>query len=222
MTGPPQLEPGPAVVVEDDPPPVVRALANDLRARLGDSEFAIATARARGTIEVGDRASPQAAAIELGDGEIRIAHGRRAAAEVRASVDLRSGGEPTIDGETANPLLAEWARELLGADPEPWPEAAARCWRVLTGMAGAPEALLVVDLEDDEELRLGTPAGRAYELHGGPEALAAVLSGRRSLVDAAFAGEVFVRGTFAELSVLSGAGFRVRYGEDAFVGGTRG
>ena len=39
-----------------------------------------------------------------------------------------------------------------------------------------------------------------------------MLGGRTPLVDAAFAGKVFVRGTFPQLSVLSGAGFRIRYG----------
>ncbi len=34
-----------------------------------------------------------------------------------------------------------------------------------------------------------------------------MLSGRAALIDAAFEGKVFIRGTFAELSVLTGACF---------------
>ena len=168
MTGAPQTDPPPptpiAVRVEADPPPVVRALANDLVARLTDPEFAEATATARGTVNVSDRATPQAATIELGEGGIRVGRGLAEGADVRVSLDLRGGGEPTLDGEAENPRLALWAHELLGVEPDPWPEAATRFWAVLSTMAGAPEVLRVVDVDSGDELWLGAREGRAYEL----------------------------------------------------------
>ena len=88
-----------------------------------------------------------------------------------------------------------------------WHEAADRYWSVLSEMPGAPRALRVVDLESGEERALGD--GRAYEIHGSREALLEVLSGRAPLIDAAFEGTVFIRGTFAELSVLTGACFAI-------------
>jgi hypothetical protein len=42
-----------------------------------------------------------------------------------------------------------------------------------------------------------------------------VLTGRAPLIVAAYEGIVFIRGSFPELSVLTGAGFAVRYGRDA-------
>ena len=88
-----------------------------------------------------------------------------------------------------------------------WGEAADRYWSVLSAMPGAPSALRLVELGGGEERALGE--GRAYEIHGSPEALLEVLSGRAPLIDAAFEGRVFIRGTFSELSVLTGACFAI-------------
>jgi hypothetical protein len=198
---------------------VVRALANDLRARLRDSAFAEATGRARGTILVSDAQTPQFATIRIDEHGVLLSHDSAAAADLRASVDLRRGGPPVLEGEGEHPALADWLHNLLTAPLAAWPDAAERFWSVLATMAGAPEALVVVESESGEERRYGTPAGRAYELHGSGEGLAEVLCGRVPLVDAALAGKVFVRGSFPQLSVLSGAGFRIRYGDDQGGGG---
>jgi hypothetical protein len=95
---------------------------------------------------------------------------------------------------------------LSDATPD-WPEAADRYWSVLSEMPGAPSGLRIVDLGSGEERAHGD--GRAYEIHGSSEALLEVLSGRAPLIDAAFEGKVFIRGTFAELSVLTGACFAI-------------
>ena len=81
-------------------------------------------------------------------------------------------------------------------------------------MRGAPEGLLVVNLDTGDERRFGAEGG-AYEIHGPTAGLVAVLTGRARLIDAAYEGIVFIRGSFPELSVLTGAGFAVRYGRDA-------
>jgi hypothetical protein len=198
--------------VEDDPPPVVRALAADLAARLADPGFAARSSPLRGSVGLRDTETPQAATIRLDDEGIEVAHGCAVDAELRATVDLRRGTDAALEGADEHRQLARWLSDLLAAPLPAWPDAAARFWSILAAMPGAPEALLVVELESGEERRFGNPEGPAYELHGGADNLAEVLSGRVALVDAAFAGAVFVRGTFPELSVLSGAGFRLRYG----------
>jgi hypothetical protein len=218
VTGPSQTDPqraataAVAVRIEDDPPPVVRALANDLRARVSDPAFAEATATTHGTVVVGDAETPQSATLRIDEHGVLISHGAADAADLRATVDLRGDGPPTLEGEGEHPALGEWLRDLLSAPLPAWPEAAARFWAVLATMPGAPEALLVVELPGGEQRRYGAPNGRAYELYGSAAGLAEVLGGRTPLVEAAFAGKVFVRGTFPQLSVLSGAGFRIRYG----------
>lgn len=218
MTGPSESDPRPrdaapiALAIEADPPPVIRALAADLAVRLEDAAFAGLTSRARGTVSLSDADTPQAAVIRLDGQRVHLTHGFADDADIRATVALHGGAEPVLEGETEDPELADWLRQMLAAPPVPWPEAAARFWSVLAPMPGAPEALLVVATDCAEERRFGAPNARAYELHGGADGLTAVLCGRVPLVDAAFAGSVFVRGSFPELSVLSGAGFRIRYG----------
>ena len=78
-------------------------------------------------------------------------------------------------------------------------------------MPGAPPALLVAD-DAGQSRRFGAEDGDAYEIQGSPEALVRVLTGRLPLLDAAHGGEVAIRGSFPAISVLTGAGFRVRYG----------
>ncbi len=217
MTRPNQTDPRPpgaagiTLQIEDDPPPVVRALGNDLAARLQDRAFAEATCRARGAVSLRDVSTPQSATIRIGEQAITVTHGFAETAELRAKVDLRGMGEPELQGAGQHPELADWLRSLLNATLPEWPEAAERFWSVLSGMAGAPAALRVVDLQTGEDRRYGSESGRQYELHGQADGLVEVLTGRVPVVDAAFVGRVFVRGSFPELSVLSGAGFRVRY-----------
>jgi hypothetical protein len=198
--------------VEEDPPPVVRALARDLASRLSDRGFSEATAGLVGTVSLRDAATPQAATIRLRGDSIALVHGEGGTADIHATVSLGEPGEPELDGATEHPELAEWLRALLAPERVGWEEAAAGFWQALHEMAGAPGALRVVELESGAERRFGSPEGYAYELHGRSEELAAVMTGRVPVVDAAFTGRVFVRGSFAELSVLAGAGFRVRYG----------
>jgi hypothetical protein len=220
VTGPRQTDPrrpdaaGVALQVEADPPPVVRAFANDLAARLRDPAFADETRRVRGTVSLQDASTPQAATIRLGDRGVTLAHGFAETAELRAEVDLRGTAEPELEGAGEHPELAQWLHSLLSAQPPEWPRAAERFWSVLSPMPGAPGALRVVDLKTGDEHRFGSERGRAYELHGPTDDLVDVLTGRVPVVDAAFAGRIFVRGSFPELSVLSGAGHRVRYGLD--------
>ncbi len=218
MSDPSQIEARPAgtggieLRVEDDPPPVVRALARDLAARLSDPAFVEATADLVGTVSLRDAATPQAVTIRLTGDSIALAHGSSEIADLRATVSLGEPGEPRLEGAAEHSELAQWLRALLSPAPVGWEEAAALFWSALVGIDGAPAALRVVELESGAERRYGSHEGYAYELHGRAEELAAVLSGRAPVVDAAFAGRVFVRGSFAELSVLAGAGFCVRYG----------
>ena len=221
MSGPTQtdhqpLRPGGIEVrVEENPPPVVAALRNDLAARLEDDAFAEKTRRVRGVVSLRDANTPQAATITIGDHGVELRHGFESGAEVRADLDLRGAGGAEIEGADEHPELAGWLRALLDAPAPEWPQAAARFWETLSSMAGAPDALRVVELESGEERWFGSRHGPAYEIHGPAEGLVEVFSGRLPVVDAAFAGKVLLRGTFPQLSVLTGAGFRVRYGPRA-------
>ena len=206
------------VSMEDDATPLVRAIARDLAAHLEDPSFAEATEGIEGTFGLADASTPQALTLRLGGGRVSLSHGLAADAKLTATVALERVGEaePELAGAAARPELAHWLSALLEPPASSWPQAAARFWAVLEGMSGAPLALLVVELEGGERRRYGAEDGPAYELHGPPHSLVNVLTGRVPLIDAAFEGAVFVRGSFAELSVLTGAGFTIRYGSEGW------
>jgi hypothetical protein len=202
------------ISVEPDPPPAVRALANDLAARLSEPAFATLTEGLRGVVSVEDADTPQAVTVNLAADRLELTHGRADDADLRARCAF-AGAErdpPELDGGDEHPALAEWALALLQSPAPDWEREAERFWSILSRLTGAPEALLVVERESDAAKRLGATGGRAYEIHGSAAQLAAVLGGRVPLIEAAFDGVVHVRGTFPELSVLTGAGYEARYG----------
>jgi hypothetical protein len=204
----------PRISVEADPPPAVRALAQDLAARLREPAFATMTERLRGVVLVEDTDTPQAVTVRLGADRLELAPGRANNHDLRV-LSAFAGTErdpPRLHGGEEHPDLAEWARALLTSPAPDWERAAERFWSILRKLTGAPEALLVVERDSGAEKRLGATEGRAYEIQGNAAHLAAVLSGRVPLIEAAFDGLVYVRGSFPELSLLTGAGYEARYG----------
>jgi hypothetical protein len=199
--------------VEDDAPPLVRATREELAPRLENPAFAEATAGLHGVIAIRTPAG-EAATLRVADGAVSIAHGVADDADLVAEVELDriEGGVSAVSGEAEHPRLAQWLRALLDRSGVAWPDAGERFWAVLAEMPGAPAALRVVDIESGNERRYGAGDRRAYEIHGAAGELCAVLTGRAPLIDAAFEGRVHVRGSFPELSVLTGAGFALRYG----------
>ena len=206
---------GIAVSVEDDPPPIVRALANDLGAALADTSFAEATHAATGVVAVRSALTPQAATVKLGGGRVELVHGVDGNADVTATTDSSEDGGAAIEGPAE---LAGWAARLLDPPLPSLPEAAERFWSVLSSRPGAPDALLVVEPRDGEQHRFGADEGRTCELHGDGDGLLTVLTGRASAIEAAFIGAIRIRGTFPDISVLSGAGYEIRYGNGALDG----
>ena len=211
----PPAEPGRiAVSTEAEPTPMVSALAADLRACLADPGFLERTATLEGTVALRDSETPQAATLSLGAGSVAIAHGAAEEADLIATVTLPLGsGTPGEfePGEDAPPGLARWLEALLTPPLPSLPDAAERFWAALEPMPGAPPALLIVDTAGESH-RFGAD-GDAYEIHGPPGDLIGVLTGRVPLLDAAHAGAVAIKGTFPAISVLTGAGFRVRRGD---------
>jgi hypothetical protein len=149
----------------------------------------------------------------MADGAVALAHGLDGAADVTATAPLAdASAKPVIEGGDRHPELAEWARHLLAPPPPPLERAAERFWTELSRLQRSPRALVVVDVENGVRHRYGPYHSPACELHGAPDDLLAVLTGRSSAMEAAYDGTVRVRCSFPDLSVLSGAGFRIRYG----------
>jgi hypothetical protein len=203
--------PAPAIVLEDDPTPLVRALAVELRRRLEDPEFASLTSSLTGSAALRAAGTPEAATVELGDGGIALRHGASAADAV-ATLDAygRWDGD-RIEGEGEHAELAAWLRSLASPPEQPWRDAATRFWAELERSPGAPAALVVVELDSGEAKSFGG-GEPAYEIRAREQTLVALLEGRAALIDEAFARRAFIHGSFPDISVLSGASARLRMG----------
>ena len=202
------------IEVEKDAPPVVAAIARDLADCLDDPRFAERTAAVRGTVAIRSADTPEAATIRIADDVISIFHGIAPGADVVATARLAGGGErePRIEGSEQKPELAEWVARVVDPPPPSWADAAQRFWAVLSKLPGAPGLLRVVEVDSGDERRFGDGGGSACEIQGPEDGLVPVFTGRVSAMEAAYDGTVQVRCSFPDLSVLSGAGFRVRYG----------
>jgi hypothetical protein len=203
-----------AVSVEEDAPPLVRTLAADLAARLEDTSFVAETERLSGVVSVRQSDGAQSATLRLAARAVSLSHGVAEDADLTATIDP-DGAAPGVESDGEHPELARWLAALVGPPAVEWPEAAERYWSVLSALRGAPTALRVVDLDSSEERTYGSEGGPTYEIHGSREGLVGVFSGRTPLIDAAFEGRVLIRGTFPQLSVLTGACYAVRFGDGA-------
>ncbi len=92
-----------------------------------------------------------------------------------------------------------------------WSDAAQEFWRTTGTDAGMPATLVIQNAEQyGDELELGAGLPR-YTVHGTPDALAGLFTGADSFLDEVFAGNLKVRGTLPQLSVMAGASFKVRF-----------
>jgi len=201
---------GPQLVIEDDPTPLAMAVAADVRRRLAEPDFADRSAGVEGSAGFRVGAGPEAVTVEAG-GPISVRHGI-GSADVVVTLDSRHrwDGEQ-VDGATEHPQLARWASELVSPAAVDWRDAAERLWAELESAPGAPRALLVTEIESGDRVRFGDDP-RAYEIRGEREALLDLLEGRSALMEEASAGSIQILGSFAEISVITGAMWRVRVG----------
>ncbi len=195
-------------------PPFVQQLASSLeRRRASAPELRATMTSLSGTCSVRSRTDPRSASVTLAAGAASIRHGAAALADV--SVVAARDGAPgsvsalSVAGEQDHPRLAAWFLDVLAPPLPSWRDAAEAFWRVLERRRGAPAGLRLVCTDARDELALGDACDDAYEIHGSAEGLALVLSGRVALFDAATKALVHVRGSYSELSVLTGASYAV-------------
>lgn len=200
--------------METDPTPMARAIGNDLTRPLADPGAGAAPPVAAATVSLRARHSQQSVILRLAPDQISVAHGLCAEADLTAMIDLRTGELSELQGPASDrdPELVSWLRGALGAPDLAWTEAAERFWTALSVRPGAPPGLRVVNLDRGEERSFGAEIGNPYEIHGSTAALLEVLTGRTPLLEAVFERGVLIRGSFPQISVLTGAGFELRYG----------
>ena len=198
------------IAVEDDATPLVRQIAQTLRnaARVGHAP-AVLTGAA-GTVAVRSHDTPQAATIAFRGDTVEVTSGVGIAPDASVVVDLhaRLAAVAESDGDRE---LAAVALDALQPPLPHWREAAERFWEAAREIPGIPD-VLVVETEGPD----GPESGRfgqgvtEYGMVGPADLLAGVFTGADDLL-ASLAAGVQIRGTLAQLSVMTAASWKVRF-----------
>lgn len=209
---PPHVRPDVSrIQIEDDASPLVRLVGRTLRDAARAGHAADELGRVAGLVAVRSHDTPQAATIAFRDGAIEVTSGVLVKPDATVVVDLHdrfaSTEEPTGDVVLAAGVL------LALRPPLPrWRDAAARFWEVTRGIPGIPEALVVdaVGTDGPEHGQFGEGSTR-YRIAGPADVLAGVFSGVDDFLASLDAG-VQVQGTLSQLSVMTAASWKVRFG----------
>lgn len=214
MTAPTPAAAGAAEVdvrIEDDAPPIARVIGRTLRdsARAGHALDALH--RSSGTVAVRSHDTPQAATISFGDTGIDVSSGVPAEPDAAVTVDLNARFAPTADPAGDADLAGGVLRALTPPLPG-WRAAAGRFWETTRSLPGMPDVLIAVTEgpEGVEQIVLGEGATQ-YLIAGAPDTLAGVFTGADDLVTVLFSGALGIQGTLSQLSVMTGASWKVRY-----------
>ena len=164
--------------IEDDPTPMVLSIRSDLVRRLADPAYAELTAAIRGRATIRAPATPEAVTATIADRRVTLAHGVGRRGPGRRDPRARRAAGPAVGRREGQlPGAVRLADPRCSRRPTTGPAAAERFWAALEPLPGAPQALLVAELDSGEQRRFGGE-GRAYEMHGRAEDLTALLEGR--------------------------------------------
>jgi hypothetical protein len=198
------------VAVEDDAAPVVRLLGQRLRESVRVGHAVGALDRAVGTVVVRSHDTPQSATVEVRDGSVTVNGGIRPEAGATIVVDLQARFAP-VHEPTGDATLAMAVLSALRPPLPHWREAAVRFWEETRSIRGIPDVLVVETDGPDgpEQGRFGVGTTE-YVVAGPADLLAGVFTGADDLL-AALAADVRVKGTLAQLSVMTAASWKVRF-----------
>ncbi|RYE42456.1 MAG: hypothetical protein EOP24_32635 [Hyphomicrobiales bacterium] len=200
------------VDVEHDPTPFVLSLAHILRIGRNDDQslvrlrnlgrknvvaaVTVADTPGKATITF----SPDGATVAHGIADQYTTHLVLAADDlyrIRASEPEGADDELIYDlSAILNPLLPEWT------------QCAEDFWDLVSADPGMPAQLVAVS-SDGQKLVLGQGA-TTYEIHAHPTDLQRCFAGIDSFFDLLVAGKLQINGTMAQLSVVTGASWKVQ------------
>lgn len=200
-----------AVRIEDDASPMVRLIGRTLRdsARTGHAREALR--RPTGTVAIRSHDTPQAATISFGENGIDVSSGVLVEPDATVTVDLNARFAPAEDFSGDADLAGGVVQALTPPLPG-WRESAQRFWEATRSLPGIPDMLIAVTEgpEGLEQVVLGDGPTQ-YLMAGAPETLAGVFSGADDLVAVLSSGALGIQGTLSQLSVMTGASWKVRY-----------
>jgi hypothetical protein len=211
----------PAIIVEDDAPPIVKILAVTLRRAAAQPKLARQLDRMRGSVALKSTSDPQAVTIRFAKGDVSLSHGVAPDADVVIALDFNTMGQPgasgpKVTGAARHPLLAFGVSKVL----EPpviggWAGAAESFWEWSAGRKGRPGYLRVVCTDDGGERTFGDAAGgTTIEIHGPAWALVNVFTGGDHLGAAVLEHRVQAVADFPVLSEVVGLATSLMLGDE--------
>ncbi|WP_253859251.1 hypothetical protein [Prauserella alba] len=197
--------------IEDDASPIVRLIGRTLRdsARIGHTPETLQ--RSAGTVAIRSHDTPQAATIAFGPNGVDVSGGVVPEPDTTVTVDLNARFTPAAD-PTGDPDLARDVLQALTPPLPNWREAAQRFWDTARSLPGMPDVLIAVTEGPDglEQAVIGAGSTQ-YLIAGDRDTLAGVFSGADDLLAVLFSGVLGIQGTLSQLSVMTGASWKVRY-----------
>ncbi|MER7190635.1 hypothetical protein [Streptomyces flaveolus] len=199
------------VRIEDDASPLVRLIGRTLRDSARTGHAVDILTRPAGTVAIRSHDTSQAATISFGDNGIDISSGVLDEPDAAVTVDLNARFAPTAapsgDADLAGGVLKALTPPLPG-----WRDAAQRFWEATRSLPGVPDVLIAVTEgpEGLEQVVLGEGPTQ-YLIAGAPETLAGVFCGADDLFAVLSSGALGIQGTLSQLSVMTGASWKVRY-----------
>ena len=218
-----------------DPRPITLVLANILRRSAADPELSSIMAELVGVLGLQSSTDPQCATIHFDKGTVVVANGLDPSADPVITTDFnaptgpdapRPGLRETLElarSAVRRPLFAQAASKLLEPPLPSWRAAAEPFWQTCCDRSAFPTSLRIVCTDDGAEggellLERGDDRGSAgrvdpVEIHANARVLARCFVGEAVLGEEAFAGQIALRGTFADLSILTGASLAMMLGD---------
>jgi hypothetical protein len=196
------------ITTEDDPTPLVMFIARTLREAHRHPELAELSAGLRGSFALRAVEDPQAVTLTFGEGRVHIVHGASPGADHRSDLDIAA--PLGLAGQESDPALAS-LQQLLQPRLAAWQDLARSFWDLTSGDRGMPARLDVTCTDDaTETLVLGSGEPR-YAISGQSAQLQRIFFGTDDILTAAYVGAIGIEGTLPQLSVMTGASWKVRF-----------
>lgn len=195
-------------------PPFARALAQQIslhaRTELGRQQLTAF----QGVVGVRSATDHQKATIRSSEHGIDVTHGIASDIDLEITVDVsrRDAVLSHVRSNQSGPTSAA-VEALLNPELPSWCDLADAFWAAAQTVPGMP-SLRLVECNDGESIEREQTLGdraRVYEIWGKADVLARLLAGLDFFADTVFAGDLNIKGTFSDFSVVSGGSMRVMW-----------
>lgn len=213
QSAPGALDASVGVQIEEDASPIVRLIGRTLRDSLRAGHAVEELQNLKTVVTLRSHDTPQAATLVFSRGVVEVSSGVADQPDATTVVvNLNARFAPAGDHVGPDHVVSAVLLALTPPLPD-WREAAASFWSATRSLRGIPDVLIAVAAHADggiEPLVLGEGESQ-YLIAGPPDALAGIFTGADDLIATLFSGVIGIRGTLSQLSVLTGASWKVRY-----------